>query len=64
VAREDLEPILQRRPELAEALAGIMAERLAQNARQGAEPLDAPAARGAHLEENLLARLRAFFRLR
>ncbi len=64
VAREDLDPVLQRRPELAEALAGIMAARRAQNARHDAERLDAATACAAEPEEDLLARLRAFFRLR
>ena len=64
VAREDLDPVLQRRPELAEALAGIMAARRARNARHDAERLDAAAACAAEPEADLLARLRAFFRLR
>lgn len=65
VAREDLDPVLRRRPELAEALAAIMAARQAQNARHGAAPTEGAAAgRAAGSEEDLLARLRAFFRLR
>ena len=64
VAREDLDPVLQRRPELAEALAGIMAARRAQNARHDAERLDAATVCAAEPEADLLARLRAFFRLR
>jgi small-conductance mechanosensitive channel/CRP-like cAMP-binding protein len=59
ITREDLGPVLARRPELAEALARLMADRQARNAEAGRaeEEVATPAA-----PEDLLARLRAFFK--
>jgi small-conductance mechanosensitive channel len=64
VAKDHLDPILRRRPELAEGLAAMVASRRARNAegnrapdRHGA-PADPP--RG----DDLLRRIRAFFHLR
>jgi CRP-like cAMP-binding protein len=61
IAREHLEPVLNRRPELAEALARVMAERQARNAEQG-RSADQPPAGAPAAPEDLLARLRAFFK--
>jgi small-conductance mechanosensitive channel len=63
VAKEHLDPILRRRPELAEALAALVASRRARNAERGRSPegSDAPElAQG----DALLRRLKAFFQLR
>ncbi len=59
ITRGDLEPTIQRHPELLEALAHVMAERQARNAEAGrledtAAPPVAP--------DDLLSRLRAFFK--
>ncbi|MDI3309024.1 MAG: mechanosensitive ion channel family protein [Acetobacteraceae bacterium] len=62
IAREDLDPILRRRPELAEGLAAIMASRQERNAGRGQDPSGPEAAEPAG-REDLLGRLRAFFRL-
>jgi len=62
IAREDLDPILRRRPELAEGLAAIMASRQERNAGRGQESGGPEAAEPAG-REDLLGRLRAFFRL-
>jgi small-conductance mechanosensitive channel/CRP-like cAMP-binding protein len=62
IGKPHLEALLRRRPALGEALATIMAERQALNAARGralAAPPDA-----APTREDLLDRLRAFFRLR
>ena len=61
IGRAQLDPILRRRPELAEGLAAMMAARQARNARARAPagvPDPAPAAKG-----ELLRRLRVFFNL-
>ncbi|RAI54081.1 mechanosensitive ion channel family protein [Roseicella frigidaeris] len=59
--RDHLDPVLRRRPELAEKLAAIMAGRQARNAQAAAgEPL---AEAGLPQREDLLGRLRAFFGL-
>ena len=59
IRRADLEPIMQRRPELADALAAVMAERLAYNDEFGhARQDEAPVMR-----DDLLGRLRALFGL-
>jgi small-conductance mechanosensitive channel/CRP-like cAMP-binding protein len=61
IRRSHLETLLQRRPALAEGLAAIMAERQARNAtRDRVLPDDA----GVPSRQDLLDRLRAFFRLR
>jgi CRP-like cAMP-binding protein len=62
IAREDLDPILRRRPELAEGLAGIMTSRQERNAGRGQET-GGPEAPDLPGREDLLGRLRAFFRL-
>jgi hypothetical protein len=55
----DLDPILQRRPEIAEGLAAVMADHLARNDRLGRVP-EKVASPG---RDDLLARLRLLFRL-
>ncbi|MDO9708137.1 mechanosensitive ion channel family protein [Paracraurococcus lichenis] len=60
--REDLDPVLRRRPELAEKLAAIMAGRQTRNAGAPAPGGRLPAAE-VPVPEDLLGRLRAFFRL-
>jgi small-conductance mechanosensitive channel/CRP-like cAMP-binding protein len=62
IRREHLDPILRRRPELAESLAAIMASRRARNARPAEMPAP-PEPAEAPEREDLLGRLRAFFRL-
>jgi small-conductance mechanosensitive channel/CRP-like cAMP-binding protein len=62
IAKEHLDPVLRRRPELAEGLAGVMAERRARNAERGRGP-DRSEATGPPGREDLRGRLRAFFRL-
>jgi small-conductance mechanosensitive channel/CRP-like cAMP-binding protein len=59
ITRSDLDPILRRRPEIAEGLSSVMAERQARNDRQSRtdEPVP-PASR-----DDLLARLRWLFHL-
>jgi CRP-like cAMP-binding protein len=62
IGREHLRPILERRPEIAEGLAAVMAARQAMNAerrRLADLPPEAPPTR-----EDLLGRLLGFFRLR
>ena len=59
IHRQDLDPILKRRPEIAEGLAAVMAEHRAYNDRNGSEP--EPAA--APTRDDLLARLRLLFHL-
>jgi len=61
IAREHLDPILRRQPELAEGLAAMMAARQAHNAEDRrstgpADPVPLP-------DSDLLERLRAFFNL-
>jgi len=62
IAREHLEPLLRRRPELGEALARVMAERQAHNAGQESGAGQPQAAGAPAAPEDLLARLRAFFK--
>jgi small-conductance mechanosensitive channel len=62
ISREHLQPILERRPRIAEGLAAVMAARQAVNAehrRLANLPPDMPPTR-----EDLLSRLRGFFHLR
>jgi CRP-like cAMP-binding protein len=63
VAKEHLDPVLRRRPELAEGLAAMVAARLAANAERDR------ASEGRALPElperdDLLRRIKAFFHLR
>ncbi len=62
VAKEHLDPILRRRPELAEGLAAMVADRHARNAERGRAP-GAPEAAPAQ-RDDLLRRLKAFFQMR
>jgi small-conductance mechanosensitive channel/CRP-like cAMP-binding protein len=59
IHREDLDPIVKRRPEIAEGLAAAMAEHQARNDRH----FEAPAQALAPTRDDLLARLRLLFRL-
>lgn len=59
IHREDLDPILRRRPDIVEGLATVMAEHHAVNARQARKPEPAVAA----TRDDLLVRLRQLFRL-
>jgi small-conductance mechanosensitive channel/CRP-like cAMP-binding protein len=59
IHREDLDPILKRRPEIAEGLAAVMAEHQARN--MGPSESSRPAA--APMRDDLLARLRLLFGL-
>jgi small-conductance mechanosensitive channel/CRP-like cAMP-binding protein len=59
IHRRDLDPILHRRPEIAEGLAAVMAEHQARNERLGRVPEEAASPTRA----DLLARLRLLFRL-
>jgi small-conductance mechanosensitive channel/CRP-like cAMP-binding protein len=59
ITRSDLDPILRRRPEIAEGLSTVMAERQARNDRESRT--DEPVA--AVLRGDLLARLRWLFHL-
>ena len=59
IHREDLDPILRRRPEIAEGLAAVMAERQARNENYGKASPQAVAATSS----DLLARLRLLFHL-
>jgi CRP-like cAMP-binding protein len=63
VDKDHLDPILRRRPELAEGLAAMVASRQARNAersraRERPEPSD------PHGKDDLLRRMKAFFHLR
>ena len=61
IDKAHLDPILRERPSLAEALGAVMAERQARNAeRRRAADLPAPPAPS---REDLMGRLRAFFKL-
>ena len=59
IHREDLDPIVKRRPEVAEGLAAVMAERQARNDKY----LRAPVQTLAPTRDDLLARLRLLFGL-
>lgn len=63
VAKDHLDPLLRRRPELAEGLAEAVASRQARNAERG---LAFDRSGSPHLpqRDDLLGRLRAFFQLR
>jgi small-conductance mechanosensitive channel/CRP-like cAMP-binding protein len=63
IAKEHLDGILQRRPELAEGLAAIIAARHARNAERG-RALDRQDIPDPPQRDDLLRRLRAFFQLR
>jgi CRP-like cAMP-binding protein len=62
IEKEHLDPLLRQRPELVEGLARMMAQRQARNAERGraVELAGQPTPAGA---EDLLGRLRQFFRL-
>nr|WP_246514696.1 mechanosensitive ion channel family protein [Neoroseomonas soli] len=60
--KEDLDPILRARPALLEGLTAIMAERQARNMARPATP-DAPTP-AAPTREDILARLKSFFKIR
>jgi hypothetical protein len=64
IEKAHLDPLLRRRPELAEGLAGILAARQAHNVAYSDRHLDGPAAPDGLVREDLLGRLRTFFRLR
>jgi small-conductance mechanosensitive channel len=59
IHRQDLDPIIQRRPGIAEGLAAVMAERLTRN--ENPDHTRQPAAKP--MRDDLLARLRALFSL-
>ena len=59
IHREDLDPIVKRRPEIAEGLAAVMAEHQARNDRY----VRAPAQARLPTRDDLLARLRLLFGL-
>jgi CRP-like cAMP-binding protein len=59
IHREDLDPILRRRPEIAEGLATVMAEHQVRNERPDSKLEQA----GPRTRDDLLARLRLLFRL-
>jgi small-conductance mechanosensitive channel len=59
IHREDLDPILKRRPQISEGLAAVMAEHQAHNAGRDGGPV--PAA--TPMRDDLLARLRLLFGL-
>jgi CRP-like cAMP-binding protein len=59
IHREDLDPILRRRPEIAEGLATVMANHQARNEEFDSKPEQAP----RPTRDDLLARLRQMFRL-
>jgi hypothetical protein len=59
IHREDIDPIVKRRPEVAEGLAAVMAERQARNDTL----LQAPVQTLVPTRDDLLARLRLLFGL-
>lgn len=59
IQREDLDPILRRRPEIAEGLAAVMAEHQAHNSTHDPLPVTAT----VPVRDDLLARLRLLFHL-
>ena len=63
IAKEHLDPILQRRPELAEGLAAIVAGRHARDAERG-RARDQPGTPDPPQRDDLLRRLKTFFQLR
>jgi CRP-like cAMP-binding protein len=63
IAKDHLDPILRRRPELAEGLAAMVASRQARNAERGRAAED-PAPPDLPEKDDLLRRIRAFFHLR
>ncbi|MBD0274741.1 MAG: mechanosensitive ion channel family protein [Acetobacteraceae bacterium] len=63
IDKAHLDALLQRRPELAEGLANIMAGREAHNANRGRDPERPGEPGGPPGREDLLGRLRAFFGL-
>jgi len=62
--KDQLDPVLRRRPELLEGLAAIMAERQNRNAERGRVAAESQAQASPALRDDLLGRLRAFFQLR
>ena len=62
IRKEVLDPVLQRRPEVIDGLATIMADRQALNAQRTCAP-DRPQGFPPPTREDLLGRLRAFFKL-
>jgi hypothetical protein len=62
LGKAELDPLLQARPELAESLTAIMAERQARN-RSGPRAVEAPGA-AARTREDILARVKSFFGVR
>jgi small-conductance mechanosensitive channel/CRP-like cAMP-binding protein len=62
LGKAELDPLLQARPELAESLTAIMAERQARN-RSGPRAVEAPGA-AARTREDILARVKFFFGVR
>lgn len=62
IHREDLDPILRRRPEIAEGLAAVMSEHQDRNARLG-RTLGTQPELAAPTRDDLLARLRLLFHL-
>ena len=62
IRKQHLDPLLERRPELAEHLATIMADRQLRNAERR-RLLDAPPEAAPATREDLLRRVRAFFNL-
>jgi len=62
IRKEDIDPVLRRRPELAAALASLMADRQRHNAN-ARHALDEAAPASAPTRDDLLTRIRALFRL-
>ena len=63
VAKDHLDPVLRRRPELAEGLAAMVAARQAANAERDRAP-EGPAPPDLPQGDDLLRRIKAFFHLR
>jgi small-conductance mechanosensitive channel/CRP-like cAMP-binding protein len=63
VAKDHLDPVLQRRPELAEGLAAMVASRQAANAERNRVP-DGPALPDLPQRDDLVRRIKGFFHLR
>ncbi|HYI82278.1 MAG TPA: mechanosensitive ion channel family protein, partial [Acetobacteraceae bacterium] len=63
VAKDHLDPVLRRRPELAEGLAAMVAARQAANAERDRTP-EGPAPPDLPQGDDLLRRIKAFFHLR
>ena len=63
VAKDHLDPVLRRRPELAEGLAAMVAARQAANAERDRTP-EGPTPPDLPQGDDLLRRIKAFFHLR